>query len=80
MKPETIVSYSGTRHIVGTPLGLRVIKSHALRVTCLCGFGVKPGDALQESTRDCVFCLAELAVIARREREQGQQPKEQKAS
>ena len=37
----------------------------AFRTTTLCGFGVRPEDALplSKAKSDCDFCLAELAVI-----------------
>jgi hypothetical protein len=44
---------------------------HAFRITTLCGFGVRPEDSLLLSAakRDCLFCIAELAVIAQRKQE-----------
>jgi hypothetical protein len=67
MKQQTIVSRSGSRHIVGVPPGLKVIRAHAHRITTLCGFGIWRDDALLETMHDCEFCLAEAEVISKRE-------------
>jgi hypothetical protein len=66
-----IVSRSGTRHIVGRPPGLQGILAHAFRTTTLCGFGIRPEDALPLSAakRDCLFCISELAVIEQRQQD-----------
>jgi hypothetical protein len=58
---NVIVSRSGTRHIVGSPPGFRSVHAHAFRTTTLCGFGVKPEEALplSQAVCDCPFCLAE---------------------
>jgi hypothetical protein len=63
----TIVSHSGTRHIVGIPPGQNAIRAHVFRITTLCGFGVRPKDAQSEATCDCQFCLKEWEVIERQE-------------
>jgi len=67
MEQQTIVSMSGTRHIIGIPPGLKAIPAHAFRITTLCGFGVRPEDALSEAVCDCEFCLVEATAIWRRE-------------
>jgi hypothetical protein len=58
MAYEVIVSPSGTRHIIGRQV-------HQFRISTLCRFGIRQEEALplSKSTRDCPFCLAELAVI-----------------
>jgi hypothetical protein len=68
-KLEMIVSRSGTRHIVGTPPGFGPIRAHGFCTTTVCGCGIRPEEALplSEATRDCEFCLRELAVIEQRE-------------
>jgi hypothetical protein len=52
-------SWGKAQHGIGRP------PTHAFPVTTICGFGVRPEDALplSKATRDCEFCLAELAVI-----------------
>jgi hypothetical protein len=69
---KIILGHSGTRHIFGNPLGLQSVQEHAFRITMICGFGVRPEDALplSRATRDCEFCLAELAVIEQRQQRQ----------
>jgi hypothetical protein len=69
------MSASGTRHIVGIPPGLEAIRAHSSRITTLCGFGIRPEDALWDATRVCEFCLAEAAAIRRREAEWEQMQK-----
>jgi hypothetical protein len=57
----TIVSPSGTRHIIGIPPVRKSAAAHAtIRVTTICGFSVRPEDALTEATRECGFCKREL--------------------
>jgi hypothetical protein len=57
---QTIISRTGTRHIVGIPRGETSIKTHICRVTTYCGFGVRGEEALIEAVRDCQFCRSEL--------------------
>ena len=58
MNYPSIISYTDTEHIVGTP-GEEAIKAHSFRITTLCGFSIRPKDAPSEATRDCQFCLRE---------------------
>jgi hypothetical protein len=63
MTHEVIVSPSRTRHIVGRQV-------HQFRISTLCEFGIREEDALplDRATKDCEFCLRELAAIERRRR------------
>jgi hypothetical protein len=63
--PATIISRTGTRHIVGRPGG--IVTAHAFRTTTLCGYGVRPEEALTEAeaVSDCQFCLEEEALRQR---------------
>jgi hypothetical protein len=59
----TMVSRSGTRHIVG-PQSSRL---HTGRISALCGFGVPPEDGPFEALRDCMFCVKAAAELERKE-------------
>jgi hypothetical protein len=56
--PRYIVSYSGTRHVIGE----QAAKYHAYRITTCCGFGIHVEREPVEATRDCSFCFAALEL------------------
>jgi hypothetical protein len=69
---KTIISRTGTRHIVGFPAGRGPIKLHAGRISTLCDFGIRPDEVLEVAVRDCEFCLRELDLIRQQEEKQAE--------
>jgi hypothetical protein len=79
---ELIVSWSGTRHIVGVPPAFQSVRAHGtFRVTVFVVSEFRRDEVrpLSEATRDCPFCLAELLVIERQTHEQQGQAADQAA-
>ena len=64
LKGETIVSRTGTRHLVGR----REKYHHHGRVSTWCWFGIRADEALTaaDAVRDCQFCLDEVKQVKRR--------------
>lgn len=58
--PEIVISPSGTRHVINYTPSTRPVL-HALRISTVCGFGIKSEEALplDAGIRDCPFCAAE---------------------
>jgi hypothetical protein len=57
----TMVSHSGTRHIVGPQSG----RPNG-RISALCGFSLCPDEEPLEALRDCEFCQKEAAAARRK--------------
>jgi len=57
----TIVSHSGTRHLVSDGT-IGQVRHYEQRVTTQCGMGLKPDDPMGPFTAklDCQWCLAQL--------------------
>ncbi len=64
---ETTALETGTRHLLTK--ATKACHQIRKRRTALCEFGV-PIDSGVEAVHECEFCLAELAKIRRREREE----------
>ncbi len=63
MEYQTIISQSGTKHLVNPA----PYKPVALRIQSLCGFSIDPDASASESTKECAFCAREAEVIRKRE-------------
>src|SRR5262245_54956652 len=62
---KTIVSHSGTRHIIGLPKS-GGNKLHSGRIVALCGFSLREDESpIVEAVRDCLFCESEAAAAGR---------------
>jgi hypothetical protein len=66
---QTIVSYSGTRHVIGPPKS-GVDKLHSGRIVALCGFAMRPDEGPLEAVQDCIFCQDEVPAARRKAEEQ----------
>ncbi len=63
MEYQTIISQSGTKHLVNPA----PYKPVALRTQALCGFSIDPVASPSESTKECAFCVKEAQIIEKRE-------------